>query len=177
MIITGMAAESLAAQTSKVSGSNTRQSGDHVQFTIAVQTRANHANRGIGSSKVSHEANSLEEATNFVMRTVGTASIRIFQSSVKSYESSKEKLQASLGQKRAPLYCPERILEHVQKLLCFHKIAKQRNTLPIDRPKELSAKTYSRRSATARQDEARTILRKSDEMTRNDYEDLILTTT
>ncbi len=177
MIITGTAAESLAAQTSKVSGSNTRQSGDHVQFTIAAQTRANHANRGIGSSKVSHEANSLEEATKFVMRTVGTASIRIFQSSVKSYESSKEKLQASLGQKRAPLYCTERILEHAQKLLRFHKIAKQRNTLPIDRPKELSTETYSRRSATARPDEARTILRKSDEMTRNDYEDLILTTT
>lgn len=149
MLITRRAVENIIAQTagrdeqytlgenrhsrlrSKASRSSTRQSEDHLQPTTTIQTPANHANRGTGTSNALYNSDGVGRATKIAMSTLRATSIGSFKKCVKSYKLSK--------------------------------LERPKGTLPAKRPKELSAKTYTRGSVTTRPDKVKIIIRKSDE--------------
>jgi hypothetical protein len=78
-----------------------------------------------------------------VISTLGTASIGIFMNSVKSYRSSKPKLQVCQEQEKAPLCSPMRGPEHVWIDPHLHKLTRPKGR---DRAKPNDYRTVLRKS-------------------------------
>ncbi len=147
---------------------STRRAEDRLRSIPDIQILTNHATRGVEAFKALYNANGSEKTTESVMSWLGTVSIRIPEKREKSYKLPRPKLRAGQRQKTTPTYSPMRGPECHGTHFCLRKLFQTKYTLPIGQP---SIKNYTRESAITEPNEAGTIIRNSDELTRNEFED------
>ena len=143
-----MAVEDSPTQTARGHKEYASEEIHHPRLNISLnmQCLASHAIRGVKTFKALCSASGSEKAAEFIISTSETAFIRTFKNCEKSYGLSKEKLRTGQEQPVRP-----------------------KGTLSIKWSKEHLATTYTKRSATAKPDEVKIIIRKYNKRTRDDF--------